>query len=58
MYEIAFMPHWQDARFHMCIVEIPCFPGLESYSYLLHVSDGHTDRILYLCMRVLQWNIS
>ena len=58
MYEIPFMPHWRDACFHMCIIEIPCFPGLAGYSYLLHVSYGHTDRSLSLCMRVPQWNIS
>ena len=54
IYEIPFMPHWWDTHFHMCIVEIPCFPGLAGYSYLLHVSYGHTDRSLSLCMRVPQ----
>ena len=51
---VPFMPYWRDAQFHMCIVEIPCLPGLVGYSHLLHVSYGHTDRSLSLCMRVLQ----
>ena len=49
-----FMPHWRDALISYVYFEIPCLPGLAGYSYLLHVSYGHTDRSLSLCMRVLQ----